>query len=228
MKALIFDLFNTLTEGKCRPEEKIIYEFSLPFSYFDKMEEIICAKKFVNMPKYLNEIVKNIGLGNSKKTRDKLMKIIKEEAKRPQLLPEAKPILKKLKEKGYKLALISNAPIPDYNLIKKEKIEKLFNAVLFSYQLGIAKPSPEIFRLCLRTLKASPSQALMIGDSLAADIEGAYAVGIKGVLVSQKGCLSHIPYATARNLKEAEGPIDLFFKTEKTTPLQRTARVIFS
>jgi HAD superfamily hydrolase (TIGR01458 family) len=56
----------------------------------------------------------------------------------------------------------------------------------------LGKPSPDFFRLALGTAGVPPERAVMIGDDLAADVAGAQAVGMRGVLVrTGKGTEPH-------------------------------------
>jgi len=45
------------------------------------------------------------------------------------------------------------------------------------------KPHPSIFEAGLKLFDVPASQAVMVGDSLAADVQGAIGVGMRGVLV---------------------------------------------
>lgn len=47
----------------------------------------------------------------------------------------------------------------------------------------VGKPSPKFFESALADLGAMPSDALMVGDDAEADVNGAQAIGIAGVLV---------------------------------------------
>jgi HAD superfamily hydrolase (TIGR01458 family) len=47
----------------------------------------------------------------------------------------------------------------------------------------LGKPSPDFFRLALDAAGVAPELAVMVGDDLAADVAGAQAVGVRGVLV---------------------------------------------
>jgi HAD superfamily hydrolase (TIGR01458 family) len=47
----------------------------------------------------------------------------------------------------------------------------------------LGKPSPEFFRLALEAAGVAAERAVMVGDDLAADVAGAQAVGVRGVLV---------------------------------------------
>jgi HAD superfamily hydrolase (TIGR01458 family) len=71
----------------------------------------------------------------------------------------------------------------------------------------LGKPSPDFFRLALDAAGVTPDLAVMVGDDLAADVAGARAVGVRGVLVrTGKGSDPHpdtgttVPDATIPSL----------------------------
>jgi putative hydrolase of the HAD superfamily len=55
--------------------------------------------------------------------------------------------------------------------------------VLASGATGVAKPDPAFFRLALERVGVSPARAVMVGDSYQADVVGARAAGMEGVLL---------------------------------------------
>ncbi|MCU7928902.1 MAG: HAD family hydrolase [Candidatus Thiodiazotropha sp. (ex Dulcina madagascariensis)] len=65
-------------------------------------------------------------------------------------------------------------------------IAALFQAVSFSSEHGVVKPSPKPFRLILKQLDIDPSTALVIGDSARRDLGGARAAGIDCILVGDE------------------------------------------
>ena len=53
------------------------------------------------------------------------------------------------------------------------------NYLVTSEEVGVEKPSPEVFELALRKTNICANQALMIGDDLEKDIRGAQSMGIE-------------------------------------------------
>jgi putative hydrolase of the HAD superfamily len=47
------------------------------------------------------------------------------------------------------------------------------------------KPDPALFELMLEKLEVEAGEAIMVGDSLPDDIQGAEAVGITGILIDR-------------------------------------------
>jgi putative hydrolase of the HAD superfamily len=93
-----------------------------------------------------------------------------------------------LRSQGYRLGLISNAA-DDANvqrLVDKAGLRTCFDVILTSAALGIRKPHPRIFHTALETWQAIPGQAVMVGDTLPADIQGAKNLGIFSVWVTRR------------------------------------------
>jgi len=95
------------------------------------------------------------------------------------LYPEVEEVLSGLK-KNYYLACISN--VSDGDLAREDMgifgILHFFDSVVMSSDLGIRKPSPEIFEQVLTELKLRNSEMIFIGDTLYDDIQGAKAAGL--------------------------------------------------
>jgi len=91
--------------------------------------------------------------------------------------------LESLRCAGLHLAVISNSEGNLEALLRDVDLAKYFDVVIDSWHLGITKPEPAIFDEALRRLGVAPADALMVGDSLQADVEGALAAGIPAALV---------------------------------------------
>lgn len=84
-----------------------------------------------------------------------------------------------------KLGLISNftyAPVVHFSL-RKLGLNKFFNAVVVSDDVGWRKPHKRIFEDALTRLQVKAKEAVYIGDSPLEDIKGAQAAGIRTVFV---------------------------------------------
>jgi HAD superfamily hydrolase (TIGR01509 family) len=67
--------------------------------------------------------------------------------------------------------------------------EKYVDALVVSEAVGIAKPDPAIFRYALEALSCDAGDAVMVGDSWLADIEGAHAAGMRAIWFNRNGRL---------------------------------------
>ncbi len=91
-------------------------------------------------------------------------------------------MLRKLKEEGYKLILLSNACdfLVPY-LIKRYGIEDLFDELYISYEIHHYKPNKDAFTYALEKSGFSPSEAYFIDDNKE-NVEVASSLGINGIL----------------------------------------------
>lgn len=96
--------------------------------------------------------------------------------------------LQTLREQGYRLAIISNAGDDNdvQSLVNNANIRPYFEIILSSANLGIRKPNPRIFEIALEKLHAAPNQAVMVGDTLGADILGAQNAGIFDIWITRR------------------------------------------
>ncbi len=98
------------------------------------------------------------------------------------LMPHAIELLDYLTEKKYPLTIISNGFVEvQYRKMRSSNIEHYFNHIVLSEAAGALKPDKRIFEYALELNGAKPSEAIMIGDSYAADIVGAINAGIDQV-----------------------------------------------
>ena len=95
------------------------------------------------------------------------------------LFPDAIPTLEKLRQKGLLTAVISNLATPYKRPFFALQLNSLFDVTLFSCDCGLVKPNPRIYQLALKQLGRRPSQTMMIGDSLQADVAGPSKLGIQ-------------------------------------------------
>ena len=98
------------------------------------------------------------------------------------LFEDTLPVLNQLSGDGWTHWLLSNH-VPELSLIMRHlQIEALFARVFNSAETGFEKPHPQAFRNVLDAI-CDAEIIWMIGDSAIADIAGAGAAGIPGVLV---------------------------------------------
>ncbi len=93
--------------------------------------------------------------------------------------------LKKLKDAGLKLGVLSNTFIHASTLEKHfEQIGILdfFDVRLYSYEYPFRKPDKRIFLAAAEKMNLEPANILYVGDRIDIDINGAAAVGMQGVL----------------------------------------------
>jgi putative hydrolase of the HAD superfamily len=133
--------------------------------------------------------------------------------------PDARTTLKQLYEGGYRLGLLSNAtddPLIQ-RVVNRLEFRPWLSPVFSSAGLGLRKPLRDPFDLVLSRWNLSPEAAVMVGDTLDADILGAHNAGMRSVLVTADeapGNEAHrgriVPDASITRLSELPGLLDVW------------------
>jgi len=101
---------------------------------------------------------------------------------------DALSTLRRLERDGYRMGLISNAGDDQdvHQLIRRFEISAYFDFILTSAQCSYRKPHPRIFELAIANWYFLPSETVMVGDNLDADIRGAKSAGLYGIWISRR------------------------------------------
>ncbi len=128
----------------------------------------------------------HIGIGDAALARQLSEQFIARRRARNLVYPEVPDALRKL-EARYTLALLTNgAPDVQREKFDASKLAPFFKLSVVSGEEGIGKPDPRIFQLVLNRLGADPAQAVMVGDSLYRDVQGAQSAGLKGIWLNRQ------------------------------------------
>lgn len=105
-----------------------------------------------------------------------------------QLEGDASETLTRLKSDGFHLGIFSNAGDDKdvQDLITEFGIRSQFDFVLTSAASFYRKPHPRAFEIALARWNIEPAEAVMIGDSLEADIGGAKQLGMKTIWITRR------------------------------------------
>jgi HAD superfamily hydrolase (TIGR01549 family) len=124
-----------------------------------------------------------------------------------ELYDDALPVLDALRGHGLKIGLLSNSSRDLDEFVAHHGLRA--DAVLTSHVHGKTKPHRTIFRAMLERLAVAPGEAVMVGDTIEDDIEGALAVGMRAVLVDREG---RFPHREGRlgDLRELPAALGLF------------------
>ena len=132
----------------------------------------------VTEPEYWKIFIKESG---SKVPPPKDSLFAREFIRRFKLNRDTLELVKLLKKKGYKLAVMSDTIIPHRDYDKKMGIYDPFEVRVLSNEVGLAKPDPEMFKLTLRKLRVEPKEAVYI-DDIPDYVEAAKRLGIHAFL----------------------------------------------
>ncbi len=120
------------------------------------------------------------------------------------LYDDAVPTLQRLRDAGFKLAIVSNWDTPLDPLTERLGIAEYFDAIVASHDARVRseKPDSHIFNYALAAVEVSAAEAVHIGDTYEADIVGAQDVGIRPILLDRDGTQTGRWDETIQNLSE--------------------------
>lgn len=99
------------------------------------------------------------------------------------LYDDVEGVLRDLHGRGVKIGLISNSHRSLDEFAEHFQLQGMVAAAVSSAEHGYLKPHPSIFEAALSQAGVDARDALMVGDSLTHDVEGARRVGMRGVLL---------------------------------------------
>ena len=134
---------------------------------------------------FTEQIVRGMG-GTSDRAYECAVEMTRawEHAQNFQIFEDVPPAFAGLRAHGLKLGLVSNTGRNLDEFVRHHGLD--VDAAVSSGIHGKTKPHPTIFQAALRRLEVEPAAAVMVGDSIEDDVEGAKAVGMRGLLLDRE------------------------------------------
>jgi putative hydrolase of the HAD superfamily len=124
--------------------------------------------------------------------------------------PDAPSTLQLLRERGYRLGLLSNTwwAADWHNAdLAMHGLAGLLDAIVYTSDLPHSKPHRSVFAEVARRLDAKPDECVMIGDRMVDDVSGALEAGMRAVWrKNESGFPSSIAVPTAELEKLSDLP----------------------
>jgi HAD superfamily hydrolase (TIGR01549 family) len=135
---------------------------------------------------FTEQIVRGMG-GDAEGARECAVDMVREWERHENfaLYDDALPVLDELRRHELKIGLVTNGQRDLVEFVAHHGL--VVDAMVGSKAHGRIKPHPAIFESALSTLGVTAEETAMVGDSYADDIEGARALGIRGVLLDRDG-----------------------------------------
>ena len=100
------------------------------------------------------------------------------------------PALRRLKQKGIKIAIVSNAPWGCPAPLCRQEVDRFslsrfFNDIVFCTDVGWRKPAKQIFEFALNRLQEPANHCLFVGDHPEWDFDGPRSMGMEAVLIDR-------------------------------------------
>jgi HAD superfamily hydrolase (TIGR01549 family) len=198
IKAVILDFGGTLSDGALdwEPYHETIRSFLISHGYSMPMKEL--KKSLRGALGHLNRVrdkgremlfeeVYALFLGDmGVQYDDEMLEYLHDNFRNhynTHFYPCAESVLQELSSK-YKVALLSNTMSDQpKRLLAESGLDKYFDVIYCSRELGVRKPNPEAFEIVLNELEVHPVETVHVGDSVEADMFGARESGITGIWV---------------------------------------------
>jgi putative hydrolase of the HAD superfamily len=170
IKALIFDCFGVLYWDDINRLYNLV-----PSGSFQDLNDIIhaCDHGYISRQDFLTQVAALAGI-----SVEAVMAVLHDKQRRNQ------PLIDRAKElkATYKIGLLSNTGKDTLDeLFGEKERDELFDDVLISSDVGMIKPSRDIFELSLERLGIAASEAVFIDDR-PVNTDGAERVGMKTIL----------------------------------------------
>jgi HAD superfamily hydrolase (TIGR01549 family) len=101
-----------------------------------------------------------------------------------ELFEDVLPVLEELRRAELRIAVVSNGIRDLTRFVADHRLD--VDAIVDSRSHGRVKPHPTIFHAALTALGVAPEDAVMVGDSIEEDIEGARALGMRAILIDRE------------------------------------------
>ena len=122
-----------------------------------------------------------------------------------ELYDDVPSVLRQLADSGLRIGLISNTHRCLASFQSHFELQGLIRATVSSSDHGLMKPHPSIFTAALQLLGVQAAEAVMVGDSVRQDIQGALGAGMRAILLNRGDtptALSTLDVPVIRSLRE--------------------------
>ncbi len=186
IKAVVFDMFETLVslfEGRTYFGENIAEDVGMEPERFRKEWHATEHDRTVgtySIEEGIGVTLKNLGIYSEEavclatgKRRESLNDTFSN-------IPEKSlELLKELKRRGIKIGLITNAFSDERDFIRESELFPYFDEAMISYEKGLCKPDPKIFKEMIRALDVSAEECLYVGDGGSKELYAARDAGMQ-------------------------------------------------
>ena len=179
-KALLFDLDGTLADTN--PVHRSTWErFLEPYGYdvtWDFYRDNISGRMGQEM---VLDLFPGLSPEEAQEMADAKDAEFRERAGELEALPGLRDLVEKGKEKGMRMALVTNAPEENVlAVLRALNLEGVFETVILADDVGVGKPDPAPYHAALEAFDISPEEALACEDS-PSGIASSIAAGIPTV-----------------------------------------------
>lgn len=188
LAALIFDLYGTLIHLDERPFQRGIARLvdADRRGWIEFLRDVLVVRPFATREAFVDALLERFpppAGAERAATRERALELLAAEIAGARVEPAARSVLGFLRRRGLKLGLLTNSASPFREPFERFELAGSFDAVLFSCDLGAKKPAAASYAAALAALGVAAEEAMMIGDSLANDVEAPRALGLRALRI---------------------------------------------
>ncbi len=137
------------------------------------------------------ELFKKLGVNGDEKLADQFFDAYyKPVAKQLTVYDDSVATLKRIKDAGIIVGLISNTIFPErahHEELRRFGLSEFFNFKIFSSTFRLRKPHPDIFYKAVNLAGYAPAESVYIGDRYLEDVQGPNGIGMHSILKVKAG-----------------------------------------
>jgi len=195
IKAVLFDFDDTLQHRETALRQYAAFFMNkylpdaTPEEHAAATEHLVTKNNggYVHYPTFFEELPRELGVNDPPSSAELFAEYQRIFPNFAHLFDDAAATLKALRDKGYRLGVVTNGPmVQQHRKLDTVNIRPLVDTVLVSAEEGVHKPDPELFRRAAARLGLSPAQCVFVGDHPVNDIEGALKSGMNAVMITTR------------------------------------------
>jgi putative hydrolase of the HAD superfamily len=169
IKAILFDFYGVIkSDGQKAWLAENGYEFA---GRLRQADDDRCAGK-ISRGEYL-AVFSEVSGKRTGEIYDRMVELAKIDPTMIEFMAELK--------KSYKLGLLTNSSDNTRKYIEQAELDKLFDEMVFSHEVGMIKPDRKIYEYALKKLAVKPEQVVFIDDK-PENVAAAKKLGIRGII----------------------------------------------
>lgn len=213
-KAIIFDLDDTLIDFRERKKElirssvKAMISAGLKEEYkelYSEFSEFYWRTGIEDQNIFEKFLFQKYGSIDYRVLAHAVVAYRKANAKLLKTYPDVKETLLRLRKKGFKLAVLSDAPrLGAWIRLVETELDDIFDVVVTYDDVGKTKPATDGFKMVIERLGVDAASCLMVGDNPSRDVVGARNAGVKICLAAYSCSEDVIVDYRIKDIKELE------------------------
>lgn len=199
-RVLFFDLGNTLVRSRGTSARRMLgHLLDLSEKEVKRVGRMIMTCDAVDPQSLAECLMETLGGRDLPSVLEAVRTVWEEQIDHLALLSDVLGVLGDLRERSFRLGLLSNSWHPVFDALQRKwpQLLELFDPLILSYRMGVKKPSEAIFKAAISASGTLPGHCWMVGDSYELDLAPAMRAGMHSIWVlsrpeAERGLLAEV------------------------------------